>query len=198
VAGHGTPVEVAPGAAAFVPADTGPITLAGVGQAFVATVPRWSGAADRRGGSRPKDFRGPAVPRRSGAAERRGGSRPEAFAGLPVVDFTTRAADHPNRPMAWELRIADDNDELRAFADLLERFLGTVPPPSTHSRFGSLLVPPPPVAVRTQPSDPPILDLWCSLCWCDEAFVPNHNSKIGEGRCHRDAFATTTTPRSAG
>jgi mannose-6-phosphate isomerase len=39
-AGHGTPVEVAPGAAAFVPADTGPITLAGVGRAFVAAVPR--------------------------------------------------------------------------------------------------------------------------------------------------------------
>lgn len=36
---HGTPVEVSPGAAAFVTADAGPITLAGVGEAFVAAVP---------------------------------------------------------------------------------------------------------------------------------------------------------------
>jgi len=36
---HGTPVEVGPGAAAFAPADAGPITLAGVGEAFIATVP---------------------------------------------------------------------------------------------------------------------------------------------------------------
>jgi mannose-6-phosphate isomerase len=37
--GHGTPVEVGPGAAAFAPADSGPITVAGVGEVFVATVP---------------------------------------------------------------------------------------------------------------------------------------------------------------
>jgi mannose-6-phosphate isomerase len=37
--GHGTPVEVGTGKAAFVPADAGPITVAGVGEVFVATVP---------------------------------------------------------------------------------------------------------------------------------------------------------------
>jgi len=37
--GHGTPVEVGAGNAAFVPADAGPITVAGVGEVFVATVP---------------------------------------------------------------------------------------------------------------------------------------------------------------
>ena len=36
---HGTPVEVGTGKAAFVPADAGPITVAGVGEVFVATVP---------------------------------------------------------------------------------------------------------------------------------------------------------------
>jgi mannose-6-phosphate isomerase len=36
---HGTPVEVAQGAAAFATADAGPITLAGVGEAFIAAVP---------------------------------------------------------------------------------------------------------------------------------------------------------------
>jgi mannose-6-phosphate isomerase len=36
--GHGTPVEVSAGGAAFAPADAGPITLAGVGEAFVAAV----------------------------------------------------------------------------------------------------------------------------------------------------------------
>ena len=35
----GTPVEVTPGAAAYAPADAGPIKLAGVGRAFVAAVP---------------------------------------------------------------------------------------------------------------------------------------------------------------
>jgi mannose-6-phosphate isomerase len=39
-AGHGTPVELSPGTAAFVPAEAGPITVAGVGEAFVAAVPR--------------------------------------------------------------------------------------------------------------------------------------------------------------
>ncbi|MEV6598156.1 mannose-6-phosphate isomerase, class I [Actinoplanes sp. NPDC051346] len=34
----GTPVEITAGTAAYVPADTGPATLAGVGQAFVAAV----------------------------------------------------------------------------------------------------------------------------------------------------------------
>jgi mannose-6-phosphate isomerase len=38
--GHGTPVEVSPGEAAFAPDDVGPITLAGTGTAFVAAVPR--------------------------------------------------------------------------------------------------------------------------------------------------------------
>jgi mannose-6-phosphate isomerase len=38
--GHGTPVEVSPGAAAFAPDDAGPITVAGVGVVFVAAVPR--------------------------------------------------------------------------------------------------------------------------------------------------------------
>jgi mannose-6-phosphate isomerase len=36
---HGTPVEVSPGTAAFVAAESGPITLAGRGQSFVASVP---------------------------------------------------------------------------------------------------------------------------------------------------------------
>ncbi|MDT4990980.1 MAG: mannose-6-phosphate isomerase [Actinoplanes sp.] len=36
---HGTPVEVSPGTAAFVAAESGPITLAGLGQTFVASVP---------------------------------------------------------------------------------------------------------------------------------------------------------------
>jgi mannose-6-phosphate isomerase len=39
-AGHGTPVEVSAGAAAFAPDDAGPITVAGVGTVFVAAVPR--------------------------------------------------------------------------------------------------------------------------------------------------------------
>jgi mannose-6-phosphate isomerase len=34
----GTPVEITPGTAAYVPAETGPATLAGVGEAFVASV----------------------------------------------------------------------------------------------------------------------------------------------------------------
>jgi mannose-6-phosphate isomerase len=38
--GHGTPIEVTPGGAAFAPDDAGPITLAGTGTAFVAAVPR--------------------------------------------------------------------------------------------------------------------------------------------------------------
>jgi mannose-6-phosphate isomerase len=38
--GHGTPVEVRPGEAAFAPDDAGPITVAGMGTAFVAAVPR--------------------------------------------------------------------------------------------------------------------------------------------------------------
>lgn len=38
--GHGTPVEVTPGEAAFAPDDAGPITVAGTGTAFVAAVPR--------------------------------------------------------------------------------------------------------------------------------------------------------------
>ena len=37
--GHGTPVEVSPGTAAFAAAEAGPITLAGVGETFVAAVP---------------------------------------------------------------------------------------------------------------------------------------------------------------
>jgi mannose-6-phosphate isomerase len=36
---HGTPVEVAPGSAAFAPAGVGVITVAGVGEVFVAAVP---------------------------------------------------------------------------------------------------------------------------------------------------------------
>jgi mannose-6-phosphate isomerase len=36
--GHGTPVEITPGTAAFAPADAGRISLAGVGEAFVAAV----------------------------------------------------------------------------------------------------------------------------------------------------------------
>jgi mannose-6-phosphate isomerase len=36
---HGTPVEIRPGAAAFAPADAGPIVVAGLGEAFVAAVP---------------------------------------------------------------------------------------------------------------------------------------------------------------
>jgi mannose-6-phosphate isomerase len=36
---HGTPVEVGPGLAAFAPADAGPITVAGVGEVFIAAVP---------------------------------------------------------------------------------------------------------------------------------------------------------------
>jgi mannose-6-phosphate isomerase len=38
-AAHGTPVEVRPGSAAYVPADDGPIIVAGVGEVFVASVP---------------------------------------------------------------------------------------------------------------------------------------------------------------
>jgi mannose-6-phosphate isomerase len=34
----GTPVEVTPGTAAYVPAETGPATVAGVGEIFVAAV----------------------------------------------------------------------------------------------------------------------------------------------------------------
>jgi mannose-6-phosphate isomerase len=34
----GTPVEVTPGTAAYVPAETGPATVAGVGEVFVASV----------------------------------------------------------------------------------------------------------------------------------------------------------------
>jgi mannose-6-phosphate isomerase len=37
---HGTPVEVRPGSAAYAPADAGPIIVAGVGEAFVASVPQ--------------------------------------------------------------------------------------------------------------------------------------------------------------
>jgi mannose-6-phosphate isomerase len=37
--GHGTPVEVGPGQAAYAPADAGVITVAGVGEVFVAAVP---------------------------------------------------------------------------------------------------------------------------------------------------------------
>jgi mannose-6-phosphate isomerase len=37
---HGTPVEVRPGSAAYVPADAGPVIVAGVGEAFVASVPQ--------------------------------------------------------------------------------------------------------------------------------------------------------------
>ena len=36
---HGTPVDVSPGKAAFAAAEAGPITLAGVGQTFIAAVP---------------------------------------------------------------------------------------------------------------------------------------------------------------
>jgi mannose-6-phosphate isomerase len=36
---HGTPVEVRAGTAAYAPADAGPITVAGVGEVFVAAVP---------------------------------------------------------------------------------------------------------------------------------------------------------------
>jgi mannose-6-phosphate isomerase len=36
---HGTPVEVGPGAAAFAPADAGTITVAGIGEVFIAAVP---------------------------------------------------------------------------------------------------------------------------------------------------------------
>jgi mannose-6-phosphate isomerase len=36
---HGVPVELGPGTAAFVPADAGPITVAGTGTVFVAAVP---------------------------------------------------------------------------------------------------------------------------------------------------------------
>jgi mannose-6-phosphate isomerase len=37
--GHGTPVGVRAGSAAFAPAEAGPITVAGVGEVFVAAVP---------------------------------------------------------------------------------------------------------------------------------------------------------------
>jgi mannose-6-phosphate isomerase len=37
---NGTPIEVSPGTAAFAPADAGPITVAGVGEVFIASVPR--------------------------------------------------------------------------------------------------------------------------------------------------------------
>jgi mannose-6-phosphate isomerase len=37
--GHGTPIEVTPGMAAYAPADAGPISVAGVGEVFVASVP---------------------------------------------------------------------------------------------------------------------------------------------------------------
>ncbi|MBB2945616.1 mannose-6-phosphate isomerase [Actinoplanes lutulentus] len=37
--GHGTPVEVRPGEAAYAPASAGPLTAAGVGVLFVASVP---------------------------------------------------------------------------------------------------------------------------------------------------------------
>jgi mannose-6-phosphate isomerase len=37
--GHGTPIEVTPGTAAYAPADAGPISVAGVGEVFVASVP---------------------------------------------------------------------------------------------------------------------------------------------------------------
>jgi mannose-6-phosphate isomerase len=36
---HGTPTELTPGTAAYAPAETGPLTLAGTGVAFVAAVP---------------------------------------------------------------------------------------------------------------------------------------------------------------
>jgi mannose-6-phosphate isomerase len=36
---HGTPVELSPGTAAFAAADAGPITLAGMGETFIAAVP---------------------------------------------------------------------------------------------------------------------------------------------------------------
>jgi len=36
---HGVPAEVSAGMAAFAPADAGPLTVAGVGEVFVATVP---------------------------------------------------------------------------------------------------------------------------------------------------------------
>ena len=36
---HGTPVEVPPGAAAFVPASAGRATVAGPGEVFIAAVP---------------------------------------------------------------------------------------------------------------------------------------------------------------
>ncbi|HEU4346922.1 MAG TPA: mannose-6-phosphate isomerase, class I [Actinoplanes sp.] len=36
---HGVPAEVSAGMAAFVPAEAGPVTVAGVGEVFVATVP---------------------------------------------------------------------------------------------------------------------------------------------------------------
>jgi mannose-6-phosphate isomerase len=36
---HGTPVDVSPGKAAFAAAEAGPITLAGVGETFIAAVP---------------------------------------------------------------------------------------------------------------------------------------------------------------
>ncbi len=38
-AGHGTPIDLGPGAAAFVPADAGPVKVAGTGTVFVAAVP---------------------------------------------------------------------------------------------------------------------------------------------------------------
>jgi mannose-6-phosphate isomerase len=36
---HGTPIEIGPGTAAFAPAEAGPLTLAGQGEAFIAGVP---------------------------------------------------------------------------------------------------------------------------------------------------------------
>lgn len=64
----------------------------------------------------------------------------EVFAGLPVVKFTGRDADDADRPVAWELCL-DKYDKhhmsrrigAREFAELLERFLGTVPPASVQA-----------------------------------------------------------------
>jgi hypothetical protein len=64
----------------------------------------------------------------------------KTFAGLPVVNFARRGADNAGRPVAWELCL-DNYDEHhmsreigdREFAELLERFLDTVPPASVQA-----------------------------------------------------------------
>jgi hypothetical protein len=62
------------------------------------------------------------------------------FAGLPVVSFIARDVDNVGRPVAWRLRL-DEYDEHhmsrtiedQEFAELLERFLDTVPAASVQA-----------------------------------------------------------------